>query len=144
VKRSPQEQKHFIARVRDKVLEGAKKGKDFHFACLCALVPLCGMSCFDFFTPSERRGVGELTPFPPWREGAGVVGLSLQEIANGQNAQAGELLKRGKIPVAGNQGYPVVEAALRNQGVRNFRPDLAAQHFCPQLSSTLPVSRMDF
>jgi hypothetical protein len=68
----------------------------------------------------------------------------LKEIANGQNAQAGELLKRGKIPVSGNQGYPVVEAALRNQGVRNFRPDLAAQHFCPELSCTLPVSRMDF
>jgi hypothetical protein len=41
-----------------------------------------GVSCFDFFTPSERRGVGELTPFLG-KEGAGVTGLSLQEIANG-------------------------------------------------------------
>jgi hypothetical protein len=38
----------------------------------------------------------------------------------------------------------VVEAALSDQGIRNFRSDLAAQHFCPELSCTLPVSGLDF
>ena len=65
------------------------------------------------------------------RRGQGVVGASLQEIAHCQNAQAGELLKRGKITVAGNQGHTMVEAALRNQGVRNLRRGLGGATFLP-------------
>ena len=36
----------------------------------------------------------------------------LREIANRQNAQAGELLKRREIPVSGDKGYVMVETAL--------------------------------
>jgi hypothetical protein len=37
VKKSPEEQKHFIPRTRDKGLEGAKKTRRFFFARLCVL-----------------------------------------------------------------------------------------------------------
>jgi hypothetical protein len=68
----------------------------------------------------------------------------LLEIPNRQNAQAGELLKTREIPVPGNQGYAVVEAALSDQSIRNFRPDLAAKHSGSELSCTLPVSQLNF
>jgi hypothetical protein len=53
VKKSPEEEKHFIARTRDKGLEGAKKTKLFFFACLCASAPW--RELFDFFTRPNRR-----------------------------------------------------------------------------------------
>jgi hypothetical protein len=68
----------------------------------------------------------------------------LQEIANRQNAQTRELLKRREIPVSGNQGYAVVEAALNDQSIRNFWPDLAAKHSCSEFPGTFPVSWTDF
>ena len=39
-----------------KYAKAAKKKKDFAFALLRAFVPLRGMSCFDFFTPSDALG----------------------------------------------------------------------------------------
>jgi hypothetical protein len=48
VQKSPEEQKHSVPRRRDKGVEGAKKTRQFFFARLCVLVPLCGMSCLIF------------------------------------------------------------------------------------------------
>jgi len=69
---------------------------------------------------------------------------SLQEITNCQDTQAGELLETREIPIPGNQGYAVVEAALSDQSIREFRPELVAKHSRPELSCTFPVSLTDF
>jgi hypothetical protein len=62
VKLSLDEQKHFIRRLTDKVVEGAEKTKQLFFACLCALVPLCGMRLFIF---SQLQGSDVWPPARP-------------------------------------------------------------------------------
>jgi hypothetical protein len=52
VKKSPEEQKHFIPRLRDKGVEGAKKTRQFSFV---RLGPALRDELFDFFTRSEPR-----------------------------------------------------------------------------------------
>ena len=42
-----------VSRKVAKHAKAAKERKEFHFALPCAFVPLCGMSCFDSFTPSQ-------------------------------------------------------------------------------------------
>ena len=39
--KKPAEEQNYFTQRRE-VLEGAKKRKGFHFACLCVLAPLCG------------------------------------------------------------------------------------------------------
>jgi hypothetical protein len=55
VKLSLDEQKHFIRRLTDKVVEGAEKTKQLFFACLCALASL--REIVYFFTASRKRCV---------------------------------------------------------------------------------------
>jgi hypothetical protein len=61
VKKSLEEQKHFIPPTRDKVQEGAKKRKQLFFASLCALASL--REIVYFFTASPA--VGTSAPAPP-------------------------------------------------------------------------------
>jgi hypothetical protein len=77
VKKSPEEQKHFTQRRKGP--EGAKKTRQFFFACLCVLAPW--RELFDFFTRSKPWGrtltpsAAADTPLPPEREGSPTHGL---------------------------------------------------------------------
>jgi hypothetical protein len=61
--KEPVEEKE-VSRKGAKYAKAAKEGSDFRLVFPCALVLLCGMSCFDFSTPSKpiRKSGGRAAP----------------------------------------------------------------------------------